>query len=93
MSFDNTKYWYKQIVNAKQIPIIFVGNKCDLIDKSEQYKAINEFMNSCCKEWNIHGFQTSAKSGWNVNSAFYCAIYQVLLPALEIVKQYSEIYD
>ena len=93
VSFENTKYWHKQIVNAKQIPIIFVGNKCDLINDTEKCEDTREFMETNCKEWDIKSFQTSAKSGWNVNSAFYCAIYQVLLPALEIVKQYSEIYD
>ena len=32
VSFDNTKYWYKQIKNAKDIPVVFIGNKCDLKD-------------------------------------------------------------
>ena len=44
-------------------------------------------MRNSCSEWNIHSFETSAMTGWNVNSAFYCAIYQVLQPCLEIVKQ------
>lgn len=46
-----------------------------------------EFMKKNCAEWKIHSFETSAATGWNVNSAFYCAIYQVLHPCLEIVNQ------
>jgi len=44
---------------------------------------------NCGEEWKIQSFETSAMTGWNVNSAFYCAIYQVLQPCLEIVNQIS----
>ena len=93
VTFDNTKYWFQQIQNAKQIPIIFVGNKYDIRDQNAKIDDTIEYMKESCTSWNIRGFQTSAKSGWNVNSAFYCAIYQVLAPALEIVKKCNEVSD
>ena len=56
MSFDNTKYWFKQIQNAKQIPVIFVGNKYDLKEEAAGYQDTVEFMQRTCSEWNIQGF-------------------------------------
>ena len=41
---------------------------------------------NCNDEWHIPCFETSAATGWNVDSAFFCAIFQVLKPCLEVVE-------
>ena len=39
------------------------------------------------REKNVHTFETSAKTGHNVNNAFNCLIYQVLKPCITIRNQ------
>ena len=39
------------------------------------------------QEKNVHTFETSAKTGLNVDSAFACLIYQVLKPCLVITEK------
>ena len=39
------------------------------------------------REHGVHTFETSAKTGHNVDSAFACLIYQVLKPCLAVAEQ------
>ena len=58
-----------------------MGNKCDLIDQRE---VSEQELLEMGQEKNVHTFETSAKTGLNVDSAFACLIYQVLKPCLAI---------
>ena len=69
-SFDDVQIWYKEIkANSNpDIKIILVGNKSDLEDKR---KVSNELVQKFIKDFEIDlYFETSAKSGENVEKLF-----------------------
>jgi hypothetical protein len=39
------------------------------------------------REYSVHTFETSAKTGYNVDNAFNCLIYQVIKPCLAVNDQ------
>ena len=75
-SYDNVKNWIKQIeLNAKSnICKALVGNKCDRSDrviKEEDGKKLAD-------EYNMAFYETSAKSGQNVNEVFTYLTTEIL---------------
>lgn len=67
-SFKNIRNWVKQIEqNANNnVCKILVGNKCDREDRKISYEEGAKL----ASEFNMHFFETSAKSNYNVNEAF-----------------------
>ena len=69
--------WIDQLnshFNQDEISIILIGNKKDLSDREISYEEGNERG----KELNILYFETSAKTGENVNEAFNCLTNEIL---------------
>ena len=60
-----------------------MGNKSDLDAERE---VTSEQLEMLGQEERVHTFETSAKTGHNVDNAFACLIYQVLKPLLHIDK-------
>ena len=69
--------WIDQLnshFNQDEISIILIGNKKDLSDREISYEEGNQRG----KELNILYFETSAKTGENVNEAFNCLTNEIL---------------
>ena len=70
-SFSNVKKWYQDLVNffkdIKQIGLILCGNKADLAD---QIQVSTKTALGLANELDVPYFQTSAKSGENVEKSF-----------------------
>lgn len=64
--------------------MIIVGNKSDLV---EQREISSDQLQELGQENHVHTFETSAKTGSNVDNAFNCLIYQVLKPCLAVQEQ------
>lgn len=66
-SFDNIKNWMREVQKFSNHSVILVGTKKDLchfrIITDDKIKAI-------CKEYDISYFETSAKTGENIDSIF-----------------------
>ncbi|MCK5039063.1 MAG: GTP-binding protein [Thermoplasmata archaeon] len=63
-----TEYWVKALRDiAGNVPIIFMANKCDLVD---EVKISREELMAMAKEYDANFFVTSAKTGENVEMAF-----------------------
>jgi GTPase SAR1 family protein len=76
-TFNDTIELRDQIVREKEnlnVPIILVGNKCDLED--ERVVSTNQGYN-LGKEFNCEYIETSAKLKINVNEIFYSLIRQI----------------
>ena len=74
-SFNQLDFWYNTIIeNAvdEKIPIILVGSKSDLIDKTPDSEIIsNELIFKFLKNRNLNGFyRTSALENYNVLEVF-----------------------
>ena len=69
-SFNNVRNWVRQIEMhaSPQVEKLLIGNKCDLLDKkvieTEQGMAL-------AKEFGMAFFETSARTGQNVNETFF----------------------
>ena len=66
-------------MNIKDVPVVIIGNKNDLIEQRKIFE--EEFASTRC---GVHTFETSALTGDHVESAFYCLIYQVIKPCLDL---------
>ena len=75
-SFDSVGKWINDIKETKgdKMPIVLIGNKMDLTDRVIN-KEMGEEKASC---FNIPFFETSCKTGENVEKAFYNLIEQIL---------------
>ena len=83
-SFTGIRKWIKQLAQVSDIPVVIVGNKCDL---AQQRQVSSQVLHDLGSEKGVHTFETSAKTGQSIDSAFACLIYQVLKPCLAIRKQ------
>ena len=68
-SFDNVEKWYEQIQSetSKEIPIVLVGNKCDL---ENERKIPTEKGKDKAKNLKCAFFETSALKGINIDKIF-----------------------
>ena len=75
-SFEKVKYWIEEVelYSSTDRSKILVGNKCD---KSEKEITEEEGKN-LADEFNMHFFETSAKTGYNVNEAFEFLVLDIL---------------
>ncbi len=68
-SLESMKEWTESLFKeANPVPVLFLANKSDLIHKAE-FKPTN--LEALATEFKAPYFYTSAKSGANVNRAFY----------------------
>ena len=66
-SFDSLKNWIRDSEEATQdFQKIIIGNKKD---KEQQRKVPKEYLKKFCKERKLKGYETSAKSGENINES------------------------
>ena len=81
-SFNNLSSWLEQLNNVDDIskkPVIIVGNKLDLEENRQvSYEEGEKF----AKEHNYHFYETSAKTGKNVQEAF-CDMFGQLYKKFE----------
>eukprot|EP00948_MAST-09A_sp_MAST-9A-sp1_P002588 g2588.t1 len=84
-SFKNVKTWMEDIHNSgeKDVKMVLIGNKCDLVDKRKVEKEEGEAL---AKEMGIPFFETSAKSNVNITEAFM-KIAEDVVEKLGDVKQ------
>ena len=85
-SFQDAKERREQILKVKghseadassslqSMPLILVGNKCDLSDKRE---VSEEMATECAKQWNAPYIETSAKTCYNVQKVFYDILHMI----------------
>ena len=81
------KVWLPRVEEvAKELPIVFLGNKADLTDNyAFREKDIAELADT----YDAPHFLTSAKTGLNVNMAFYRIAYDVAKKGKFVDKQLS----
>jgi small GTP-binding protein len=79
----NWSYWQNSLFESVgEVPIILLGNKFDL---AFQYQSGVEIFENAVNDAKIHSFFTSAKTGENVEKAFYLLGEQILK------KDYNEL--
>ena len=76
-TFHNIDNWYKEVIenSGEKIPLILLGNKSDIEDEitvtDEQCKMLS-------KKLECNYFQTSAKTGENVDKAFFSLLKDII---------------
>lgn len=76
-SYDAINYWYNQIIDHsdnENIPILLVGNKCDLTSKR---KVSYEEASLVANTLNMIYFETSAKDDKNIYESFLSLIKKI----------------
>jgi GTPase SAR1 family protein len=68
------------------VPLILVGNKCDLTDRSIVLSEIKAKQN----EFGCKYLECSAKTGTGINDVVLSLIYAVLKPVEEFVGKFKE---
>jgi small GTP-binding protein len=77
-SLGELRYWIKAMTaTTGKVPIVFLGNKCDLRDETRvPYQDIEVF----AKKHESPAMLTSAKTGYNVEQAFISLVDMMLYP-------------
>lgn len=80
-TFDSVLKWLEDVnskvmlANESPVPVMLLANKCDIEDISVEV----EKMNSFCKEKNFIGwYQTSAKTGLNIDECMHFLVEHIL---------------
>jgi small GTP-binding protein len=75
-SLGELRYWIKAMTSTTgKVPIVFLGNKCDLRDETRvPYQDLEVF----AKKQNSPALLTSAKTGYNVEQAFTTILEMIL---------------
>jgi small GTP-binding protein len=67
-TLDELKYWIRSMESITgKIPVVFVGNKCDLVDKQV---ITRQELERFATAYGARAFLTSAKTGENVEGSF-----------------------
>ena len=76
-TYDEITNWMSNIkdIKGEEFPMILIGNKCDLDEKRE---ISNEEGNELAKKYNIKYFETSNKTGENINESATAIIKQII---------------
>jgi len=81
------KVWLPRVEEvAKELPIVFLGNKADL---SDEYAFREKDLAELADTYDAPHFLTSARTGLNVNMAFYRIAYDVAKKGKFVDKQLS----
>jgi len=77
-SLGELRYWIKAMTSTTgKVPIVFLGNKCDLRDETRvSYQELEIF----AKKHDSPALLTSAKTGYNVEQSFSILIEMMLYP-------------
>jgi small GTP-binding protein len=93
-SFVNVKVWYKELKDfllKKNIPIVIVGNKIDLVDqRSVAYKEGMALVDELTREntdSNFSYIETSALTGENIKDSFSLIAYHYIIKSKEREEQ------
>ena len=78
-TFENLKYWINSIKThmdseIEKIPVIIIGNKIDAEEREIKYEEAELF----CKDHNYPYFETSAKTGKNINDTINFLVNEVI---------------
>jgi small GTP-binding protein len=75
-SLGELRYWIKAMTaTTGDVPIVFLGNKCDLKDEARvTYEELEVF----AKKHDSPAFLTSAKTGYNVEVAFNTLVERIM---------------
>lgn len=72
------RYWIKAMTSTTgEIPIVFLGNKCDLKD---DMRVTLEDLEAFASKQNAPAMLTSAKTGYNVENAFSVLVERIMRP-------------
>ncbi len=88
-SFESIKTWYEELedfIGGREIPIIIIGNKTDLVDQRViDYQDGVQLVNELSKKPNIKisYIETSALTGENVEDAFTLIAYHYITKSKE----------
>ena len=77
-SFDQVKFWIKEVkaYSNTETNIVIVGTKCDILDS--EVKVTEEEGKKLADELGVKYFETSAKTGYNVNEAYNFLIKEII---------------
>lgn len=77
-TFENIHRWYKELQDhaTRDIVLVLVGNKADLLDSSSRAVSLEQ-AEALAKEYNMPHIECSAKSGMNVEDAFVTLITKI----------------
>ena len=75
-SFDQVKFWIKEVkaYSNTETNIVIVGTKCDILDR----EVTEEEGKKLADELSVKYFETSAKTGYNVNEAYNFLIKEII---------------
>ena len=77
-SLGELRYWVKAMTSTTgEIPIVFLGNKCDLKD---DMRVTMQDLEVFSMKQGAPAMLTSAKTGYNVDSAFSAPVDMILHP-------------
>ena len=75
-SFDRVKFWVNEVKKHPEIKtnVVIVGTKCDILDR----EVTEEEGKKLADELGVKYFETSAKTGYNVNEAYNFLIKNII---------------